>query len=252
MTRYLLFCLTIIFPLAACGSLPVPTAQPRDVLYQVSTLGALQQGLFNGAESISVLKQHGDFGLGTFDGLNGEMIVLDGKVYQVTVDGVRHVASDNDTTPFAVVTYFDPDINFTLDHAVDLAGLGAAIDTHLPTPNVIYAIKIAWTFDYIKTRSEARQSPPFPLLADALKNQTTFEFNNVSGTLVGFRMPAYAGGMNQVGYHFHFITDTGAAGGHVLDLKINSVPILLDETRQWETALPDDPSFDGAILNPPK
>src|SRR5690242_7808224 len=100
MSRPFLLSFTLFFVLTACASLPAQPAAPRDVLYQVSTLGALQQGLFTGAEPIGTLKQHGDFGLGTFDGLNGEMIVLDGKVYQVTVDGVGHIAPDTDSTPF--------------------------------------------------------------------------------------------------------------------------------------------------------
>lgn len=238
--------------LAACAPAVTPSTANTDVLYQVSTLGALQQGLFGGSETIAVLKQHGDFGLGTFDALNGEMIVLDGKVYQVTVDGVGHVAADTDTTPFAVVTFFETDATLTLNQSVDLVGLGTFIDGIIPTENVFYAIKLAGTFEYLKTRSEAKQMQPYPLLTEALKNQTLYEFTNVRGTMVGFRTPAYAAGLNQAGYHFHFISEDGKTGGHVLEAKLANVPILLDETRQWETVLPRNAAFDDANLNPQK
>lgn len=234
----------------ACAPAASPTASANDVLFQVSALSALQQGVFGGAETIGALKQRGNFGLGTFDALNGEMIMLDGKVYQVTVDGVGRVAADTDTTPFAVVTFFETDTNVPLDQSVDFPGLGTFIDAHIPTQNVFYAIKIAGTFDYLKTRSEAKQTPPYPLLTDALKTQTTFEFNNVKGTMVGFRTPAFAAGANQVGYHFHFISEDGKTGGHVLEAKLANLPILLDETRQWETLLPNDAAFDDANLKP--
>ena len=56
------------------------------------------------------LKKHGDFGIGTFDALDGEMIVLDGVVYQAKADGHIYQAADNLTTPFATVTYFDSDL----------------------------------------------------------------------------------------------------------------------------------------------
>lgn len=240
----------LVAGLAACVPAVQLSKADNDVLYQVSTLSALQQGLFDGSATMATLKQRGDFGLGTFDGLNGEMIVLDGTVYQVTVDGVGHIAADNETTPFAVVTNFETDATIQLDRDVDFVGLGTFIDEHISTENVFYAIKLAGTFGYIKTRSEAKQTPPYPLLADALKNQTTFEFNNVRGTMVGFRTPAYAAGLNQAGYHFHFVTDDRKTGGHVLDAKLVNVPILLDETRQWETALPSNAAFDDANLNP--
>jgi hypothetical protein len=77
-------------------------------LYQVSTAGALVEGLYQGAVSVGVVREHGDFGLGTFEELDGEMVVLDGIAYRVGGDGAVTVVDDEAGTPFAVVTRFDP------------------------------------------------------------------------------------------------------------------------------------------------
>ena len=59
----------------------------HSTLFQVSTTGALVQGVYNEAVTVGGLRTHGDFGLGTFEGLDGEMVVLDGKFYQAHADG---------------------------------------------------------------------------------------------------------------------------------------------------------------------
>jgi acetolactate decarboxylase len=88
--------------LVCCGA---ASSSSEDVLFQVSTLEALKEGVFDGAMTIGALLEHGDFGLGTFDRLDGEMVVLDGVVYQVAADGSVHVANDSARTPFAGVPH---------------------------------------------------------------------------------------------------------------------------------------------------
>ncbi|HZQ10812.1 MAG TPA: acetolactate decarboxylase [Anaerolineae bacterium] len=238
--------------LAGCASLAPMTLPERDTLYQVSTLGALQQGLYQGGMTYGQLEQHGDFGVGTFDALDGEMVATDGKFYQVTSDGVAHRVQDSATAPFAAITFFDADKTITLDQSVDFQGLGDFLDKQLPTKNIFYAIKTVGTFEYIKTRSVPRQKEPYPPLAEVVKTQPTFEFNNVQGTLVGLRSPDYVAGLNQPGYHFHFITADEKSGGHVLEMKLHGVTIALDETRNWETVLPNVPAFNSATFSAPK
>lgn len=246
----LLACALIFF--TGCASLIPATTPDRDILYQVSTLGALQQGLYQGGMTYGQLKQHGDFGVGTFDALDGEMVATDGKFYQVTSDGVAHRVQDAQTAPFAAITFFDSDKTITLNQSVDFQGLGAFLDSQLPTRNIFYAIKIVGTFDYVKTRSVPRQKEPYPPLAEVVKTQPTFEFNNVQGTLVGLRSPDYVVGINQPGYHFHFITADEKSGGHVLEMKLHGVTIALDETRNWETVLPNVPAFNSATISASK
>ncbi len=209
----------------------------RDVLYQVSAMSLLQNGSFDGIVTAGDLKQHGDFGLGTFEGLNGEMIVLNGTIYQVTSDGVVRIVNDTAMVPFAAVTYFDPDSTIGIAGQNNLSTLTAAIDDQLPSKNEFYAIRIHATFPYLKVRAAPAQDKPYPSLADAIKNQSVFELTNVTGTIVCIYSPQYTNGVEAPGYHFHFISDDHTAGGHVLDLNSNSLEVQLDATPRFSMLL---------------
>src|SRR3954468_21431971 len=84
---------------------------PAHTLFQVSTSGALVAGVFDREVSVKSILEHGDFGLGTFANLDGEMVVLDGRVYQVHGSGLVSEADADDGAPFAVVTRFSPEID---------------------------------------------------------------------------------------------------------------------------------------------
>ena len=175
----------------------------KDILFQVSTIDALLEGIYDGDITCRELKSHGDFGIGTFNGLDGEMIELGGNVYQCRADGVAYPADDLTKVPFAAVTFFESDKTVLLDkttgystghntgYSMDYKQLGQYLDTLLPTKNIFYAIKITGDYDYIKTRSVPRQNRPYLPLVKVVKNQPTFEFHDVKGTVAGFRCPEY-------------------------------------------------------------
>lgn len=214
-----------------------------DVLYQVSTIDALLQGIYDGFLPFAELETHGDFGIGTFDGLEGEMLALDGNYYQIKTDGIAYPVSGEMTTPFATVTYFEADENFRLEEPANLTELEAFLDLNLPSENLFYAIRVDGNFSYIKTRSVPIQEKPYPKLADAVSTQSVFEFENISGTLVGFRAPEYVKGVNVPGYHLHFITADRSAGGHVLDLEMENGDAALDTTSAFFMELPTSRDF---------
>ncbi len=216
----------------------------RETLYQVSSMNALAQGSFDGIEPVAEIKKHGDFGLGTFDSLNGEMIVLDGKVWQVTADGKVRVAPDDVTTPFAELTFFDRDIAIPEDKPVNYTGLTSEITAKLPSKNSISAVKIHGHFPSIKVRSVPRQEKPFPTLVAAAANQSVFTLENATGTVVGFYEPEYLNGIGVPGYHLHFISDDHRTGGHILDLTTEpGMTVELDTTTGFFASLPaPDPS----------
>ncbi len=218
------------------------------MLYQVSTLGALQVGLLQPAASMQDLHAHGDFGLGTFVGLNGEMVVDRGTIFQVPFSGTARVAPAAWETPFAAVTFFDADKTFTVSKRVDATGLGAAIDRRLRATNIFYAVRVTGRFTYLQTRSVPKQSPPYQTLADVVADQRTFDLRKVKGTMVGIRAPAYVGSLNVPGYHWHFITKDGKAGGHVLAVEAKNVKVAVDATRRWTVQMPDTRAFDRADL----
>lgn len=210
------------------------------MLFQVSTLDALLAGRYDGLMTFRDVKTYGDFGLGTFEALDGEMIILDDEVYQVRVDGVAYRVDEARTTPFAAVTFFDADQTASFDEPMDCADLQAAIDGLLPSSTVPYAVKVEGLFTALTTRSVAAQEKPYPGLVDALAGQVEFPLDEVEGTMVGFRLPAYMDGANVPGYHFHFLTADRQAGGHVLACQTRRVEVTLDDIKDWRVALPAD------------
>ena len=221
----------------------------RDVLFQTSTIGALMFGVYDGDVSFAELKQHGGFGLGTVNGLDGEMLALDGQFYQIKTDGIAYKIDDAQKTPFANVTFFDVDLSLQLEAGMTYDQLEKAIDDMLPTKNTFYAIKIEGVFNYVKTRSVPAQQKPYIPLLDVIPNQVFFEFDNIKGTLVGFRCPSYVNGINVPGYHLHFITDDKTRGGHVIALETGEVQLSIDQTRGFNMALLNSNAFDNADLS---
>lgn len=213
---------------------------PGDRVTQTSTIDALLAGVYDGSMTCGELLEYGDFGLGTFVGLDGEMIVLDGTVYQARTDGKIYAPADDTITPFATVCAFDPDLTFSPPAGVDYNGLKSIIDETAPNQNEFIAIKIKGSFSRMKVRSVPVQDKPYPPLAEVVKNQTIFELQDVKGTLVGFRSPAFVKGINVPGYHCHFISDDKKEGGHILDCEIISGTGEVDSCNEFLLILPGD------------
>ncbi|WP_094228566.1 acetolactate decarboxylase [Methanolobus psychrotolerans] len=214
-----------------------------DTIYQFSIIDALLEGVYEGEISCAQLKEKGDFGLGTFDNLDGEMLQLDGVIYQVKVDGHVYEVEDSVTSPFAAVTFFETDIEYAVDEEMNSQQMAEYIAEQFPSQNVMYAIKITGKFDYMKTRSVAAQEKPYPRLVDVTKNQSVFEFNDIEGTIVGYWMPDYVGGINVPGYHLHFITQDRTGGGHILDYTVVSGTVEIDSTDKFYLELPENNDY---------
>jgi acetolactate decarboxylase len=221
------------------------------VLTQWSTIDALLQGHYQGEVSLAEVKRSGDFGLGTFEALDGEMLMLDGKVYQVAGSGVVSEQPDTVRTPFAAVTFFGKaDIELVLPAGLTLEQVQARVDASLPTKNVFYALRVTGKFSAVRTRSVGKQSEPYPLLAEVVKTQALFSFEAVAGELVGLRCPVFAKGINVPGYHFHFITADRKGGGHVLGLVTgDDVRVQIAVLREFVMKLPSSDTFDVLDLS---
>jgi acetolactate decarboxylase len=218
-------------------------------MYQVSTLGALLEGVYDGEWTVRDLKKRGDFGLGTFDALDGEMVIMSGIVYQVRSDGSVRVAGDEMRSPFAVVTYFHPDRALPLEGQPDLQGIETILDRAIRSRNLPYAIKIDGIFLRVRARSVPAQKKPYPRLVEVTKNQPEFEYRAVRGTMIGFRLPPYTGGINLAGYHFHFLTEDRTAGGHVLECRLESGKAEIAGLDRLELHLPRGGAFLDAPLH---
>jgi acetolactate decarboxylase len=236
-------CIRVLVILAVSTVLGCAHVQKNDVVFQSSTINALLKGVYDGEVSFGELKRNGDFGLGTFNALDGEMIGLNGAFYQVKVDGVAYPVKDSMKTPFAVVTFFDPDKTMMLDTTDNYTQLKTFLDGLLPSRNIFYAIKIEGKFKYIKTRSVPGQNKPYPPLVQVVKEQAFFEFQDIEGTIVGFRSPEYVQGINVPGYHMHFITKDKKAGGHLLECRIKNVTVEIDNIHSLFMALPHGGEF---------
>ncbi|MBN1943804.1 MAG: acetolactate decarboxylase [Phycisphaerae bacterium] len=220
----------------------------NDRIFQVSTLQALMLGLYDGETTVAQLKQHGNHGIGTFNALNGEMVLLGDKVYRLRSDGQAEVVSPDTKTPFACATYFEPDVKYPLSGGRNFEQLKKALDAWLPTTNLPYAVRITGTFQYVKVRAVPKQKKPYPPLTEVAKTQPTFEFENVEGVMIGFRLPEYLAGVNMAGYHMHFLTKDRKGGGHVLEFKARDALVEVDDCRQLLLLLPDAKTFAGLDL----
>lgn len=196
----------------------VGPAQAGEV-YQVSTIANLLGGGYDGIVTVGTLLRHGNFGLGTYNGVDGEMVVLNGRAYRCSVDAVAHPAPATMRTPFAVVTDFQPQSTVAVAAGQSLDQIEAALDALPLSASRIVAVRIVGRFQTMQVRSEPKQQPPYRPLAEVIKTQqVVHDLGAVDGTLVGFRFPATASSVNVAGWHFHFITADDTRCGHVLGL----------------------------------
>ncbi len=221
----------------------------HDTLFQTSTINALLESVFEGDITFKELKEHGGFGLGTFNNLNGEMIALDGQFFQIKSDGKVYPVNDSQKTPFAVVTSFETDKSISPENVLDFDQLKQFIDSSISTNNIYYAIRIDGLFKYVKARSVPAQKKPYLKITEIVKTQPIFEFKDIKGTMIGFKLPEYMNGLNVPGYHFHFITEDKTAGGHVLGCQLKDVDIKIDYTDKLYLRLPDIEEFYSANLS---
>jgi acetolactate decarboxylase len=216
-------------------------------VYQVSTATALVEGVYQGAVRIANLRVHGDLGLGTFEELDGEMVILDGRFYQVRCDGSVREVGDDVLTPFAVITRFSTDAVVTLDHCPDMRRLTSCFDTLRRSDNEIYAMRVKGTFEHVRTRAVCRTKEGVPLV-QAAAVQPEFDFHDISGTLVGFWSPDYARSLNVPGYHLHFLSDDHKSGGHLLQCTGANLRLEIQREGSYHIALPETENFLKADL----
>jgi acetolactate decarboxylase len=223
-------------------------------LFQVSTSAALVKGVYRGVVTVGELKQHGDFGLGTFDGLDGEMLALDGHFYQMRGGGEVTEPGDDARVPFAVVTAFRAERESTIDGVESFDALAARLDGMRGSANLFYAVRVEGRFARVRARAVCKAAAGASLV-EAASHQAEFELTDVVGAVAGFWAPSYARTINIAGWHLHFVTADRSSGGHVLDCRgaglraqaqgLADVRIALPETAAFLQAdLSQDPSRD--------
>ena len=209
------------------------------VLFQASTIAALLEGAYDGDLSFAELAAHGDLGLGTLNALDGEMIALDGRFYRADVDGVVAEIDAAMKTPFAVVADFTPSIDLEIEQPLEHEQLLARLEQLIPADAASCAIRIDGRFELVRARSVPRQSPPYRPLTEVVAKQHVFELADVTGTMLGFRFPDYAEGIEVSGYHLHFISEDRCRGGHVLGSRSGGgLRLRADPSSELHVELP--------------
>ena len=242
MKKIFMAALMIFFAVdSICHAIP----EQKETINQVALLQSLALGHFDGSISVKDLKTLGDTGIGTFEGLNGEMIVLDGVVYRANENCKINVVDDAVTIPFSNVTFFDKDFSLSLKNISGKAELEEKLNEFVKKngENSFYMIKIKANFNEILVRSERGAKKPYPTLVKALETQKEIKQKNINGTIVGLYCPQFMSSLNSVGWHFHFISSDKKFGGHVLELKIKTGEAELDKTDNFTMVLPENKDF---------
>ncbi len=219
-----------------------------DEIFQVSTIGAVMQGVYDGEMTYEEIARHGDFGVGTFNALDGEMVAFQGHFYQLKSGAIASLVEPWQKTPFVIVTFFKPSMRM-LCRPSGIGEICDQIDKNIESRNAFYAVKIDGTFKYLKLRILPRQEKPYRPLPEVLKEQEIYEVQNITGTIAGFRFPKYTGQMSLTGYHLQFINSERSFGGHILDGNIVNGHIELDGSSRFHLELPDEEEFLKADLD---
>ena len=232
---------------------------PRHEVFQTGLMGALLDGIYDGDCTIEHLLSRGDFGVGTFNALDGEMIILDGVCYRLSSDGSVGPTAGREKTPFAVATQFVAHVSVTLTEPHTRDQVAKILDDLTPSDNYLYAFRVRADFEFVRTRTVAKQSKPYRRLIEVTKGEPVQIFVAASddapltGDVVGFLTPVYQQGIGIAGDHAHFISSARDQGGHVLDYLIRhgvlevcigtDLHLELPRTAEFQQAdLDDDPT----------
>lgn len=209
------------------------------VAFQAGTIDALMGGRYDGDASIGELLAHGDLGIGTIQGLGGELVVIDGQAFVVDGDGVVEAVEDSTTTPFAVVCRFAPGVVEPVGGPISSADLHRRIESLAPPDVEVLAVRVDGRFSDLRLRSVHAQQPPYPPLVEVTAHQTEWRIAESTGSLVGFRFPDSTAGVEVPGFHLHFLAEDRRAGGHVLDVTLEQGTISIDGGDELHVELPD-------------
>jgi acetolactate decarboxylase len=224
----------------------VVAAQSSPHLFTYSTLDALMAGVYDGELTLRELEAKGDFGIGTFNRLDGELILLDGVFYHARADGSVVVAGADEKTPLAYVTQFRPDATLKAENTFTLQQFEDWLDAHLRNQNLFYAIRVEGLFRDASTRSIAPQRKPYKPLAEVAAAQSVYRHSMTRGVLVGFRSPAFSKGISVPRYHWHFLAGDRKHGGHLLKMAVADAVVQVQQISEFNLRLPRTEAFAAA------
>ncbi|KAG0651514.1 Alpha-acetolactate decarboxylase [Hyphodiscus hymeniophilus] len=218
-------------------------------LYQYSIINALMDGVASGGIELSNLQELGDHGLGTFESIDGEMVMIDSISYHLRADGSIETATAHNKLPFAMVTNFTPTISGRKVSLPDKDAIYKTAKEMFPsTSNVYLALKIDGTFQRMKVRAVRGQRYKGQPLSELGDSQAVNEYTNIEGTVFGFRSPPFSQGISVAGGHLHFVSAKRDCGGHVLELEASGAEISGAVIKDVRIELPESVEFNEAKL----
>ncbi len=215
--------------LAGCRTTTITQLQDRDTVYQLAPFLYVLSGNYDGTITAAQFTAAGNLGIGTFQGLDGEAVLLDGILYQVKGDGSVHLPRPETPMPFGACTLFDSDRRSTVRHIGSYEAFSRALESALENRQLFHAVRADGLFRTVRVRSCDRQQKPYLPLAEATRFQHEYLYRDVRGTLVGFWTPPFVpGSIGVPGFHLHFISEDRAQGGHLLDFSADRLEVALD------------------------
>jgi acetolactate decarboxylase len=255
MKNVILFCLFIVAVLSCTNNSgkenmsDAPDKTNRE-FYHYSIWAALVNKVYDGNLTVKEAKEHGDIGLGTYNGVDGELILLDGVFYHVPSSGVVSIADDSTHIPYLNATFFNKDLSFAINGPVYYDSLRKLVQQKFPSRNFFYAFKIHGEFDSLKLGSLYKQERPYSEGLDSLMpKRPKFDHTNLTGTMVGFYCPDFIGDINVAGFHLHFLSDDKKVGGHVMELRGKNFKVDMGKLTEYRFVLPDKTDFDTIDLD---
>ena len=216
---------------------------PEKELFQVSTLQALEKGVFDGDYTLKGLEKKGDLGIGIFNDLNGELVAMDGNYYRIDPKGKVSLAKEGEVIPFAQVLFFQPTSKFKLKNQTSLSALMKQVSGEFINRNVPHAVYIKGTFPFVVVRSLAKQKKPSPPLSQAELQQTERSRQNVKGMVVGFWFPEYLSDIANPGLYLNFLSEDHEFGGHVQSLSLLEGTVSIQPIFEYQIHFPNVKNF---------
>ncbi len=213
-----------------CGRTADPHAAWREVATQVSTRPAHQLNQAGPALSVSNLLARGDHGWGLLPDNAGAVIVHSGLVYRVADDGSASPSPPDAAVSFAQVTWFAPDA------VLDVMDLDPRLFQNMmrwkqPDVGWIKALRITGHFATLELRAPAAAA-----VRGAEGEARTLDRAN--GVVLGFQMPAVAGGVAPPGYTLFYLSHDRSTGGVVGKFTLRAGRIEIDDTPALHIELP--------------
>ena len=224
-------------------------AVTRHEIFQTSLISALVQGVYEDEMTLAELLGHGSFGIGTFNGLDGEMIILGGVCYRLRGDGSVTVPELTERTPYAVVTNFVPSLSRSVAGPMTREEFSQAIDAFVPSSNYMYALRATGHFAWASARTVVKQDRPYRPMAEATDGEEVVVHEDFEGTVAGFRTPLYEQGISVAGCHAHVIDENRAWGGHLVDFELTRGVAELCLGTDFRLRLPLTEEFGAADLS---